>query len=152
MARNYAERKGLLWSWPATVGWFGSFLICFILFAKDQYSWMAFTKNYLPAFIADKQFDIFILALPAWVIAITLYTICSIIQQKISPVEDTQMEFKKNVLPLISFIGLILSIVPSILYYLGVIENIRTNFSITIIGMIIWFGTAVFWIKPKKAD
>ena len=91
LARYYAERKGLLWSWPAAVGWFGSFLICFVLFAKDQYSWMAFMKDYLPAFIADKQFDIFILALPAWIIAITLYTLCSVIQQKVSPVTEKEV-------------------------------------------------------------
>ena len=150
LARYYAERKGLMASWPAAVGWFGSFLICFVLFAKDQYSWMAFTKNHLPAFIANKQFDIFILALPAWVIAVTLYTFCGIIQQMISPVGDSKLEFKKNVLPIISLVGLVLSILPSLLYYMGVIENIGTNYAITVIGMFLWFGTAVFWIKKNK--
>ena len=89
LTRNYAERKGLLWSWPAAVGWFGSFLICFLLFAKDEYNWDSINKC-LPSFIADRQFDIFILALPAWLIAITLYTLCSFIQQKISPVTEKE--------------------------------------------------------------
>ena len=90
LTRYYAERKGLLWSWPATVGWFGSFFICFLLFAKDQYDWMEWSKVLMPKLIADTQFDIFILALPAWVMAITFYLICSIIQQKISPMENTE--------------------------------------------------------------
>ncbi|MBN2182838.1 MAG: hypothetical protein JW715_13080 [Sedimentisphaerales bacterium] len=147
LARNYAERKGLLWSWPAAVGWFGSFLICFVLFAKDQYSWMAFIKNYMPAFLADRQFDIFILALPAWVIAITFYTFCCIIQQMISPVEDSKFDFKKNLLPFVSIVGIVLTILPSILYYIGAIENSGTNYAMSVIGMLLWFGTAVFWIK-----
>ena len=90
MTRYYTERKGLLWSWPATVGWFGSFFICFLLFAKDQYDWMEWSKVLMPKLIADTQFDIFILALPAWVMAITFYLICSIIQQKISPMGNTE--------------------------------------------------------------
>ena len=94
MKRYYAEHKGLLWSWPATVGWFGSFFICFLLFAKDQYDWMEWSKVLMPELIADTQFDIFILAFPAWVMAITFYLICSIIQQKISPISNGRRSLK----------------------------------------------------------
>ena len=53
-------------------------------------------------------------------------------------------------LPYISFVGLALSILPSILYAAGVLETIKTHYFITAIGMIMWFGTAIFWIKPGK--
>lgn len=149
LTHYYAERKGLLWSWPALIGWFGSFLICFVLFAKDQYSWMAFTKNYLPVSIANMQFDIFILALPAWVIAVFLYLACSMIQQTISPVDGRRPKFR-NLLPLVSFVGLILSILPAILYYVGAIENLKTCFSYSVWGMVLWFGTGVLWIKKDE--
>jgi cytosine permease len=85
LARYYAERKGLLVSWPAAVGWFGSFGICFVLYAKDNYASMAWVNDSLPTFLANYKADLFSQVLPAWVIAVTLYTICSFIQQKISP-------------------------------------------------------------------
>ena len=50
----------------------------------------------------------------------------------------------------ISYVGLALSILPSILYASGVFETIRTHYLITAIGMIMWFSTAIFWIKPAK--
>ena len=53
-------------------------------------------------------------------------------------------------LPYISFVGLALSILPSILYAAGVFETIKTHYAITAIGMFMWFGTAIFWIKPGK--
>ena len=86
LVRNYAERKGLLISWPAAVGWFGSFGICFVLYAKDQYASMAWVNGRLPLFLARYKADLFSQVLPAWIIAVTLYTICSIIQQKLSGV------------------------------------------------------------------
>jgi purine-cytosine permease-like protein len=85
LARYYAERKGLLASWPATVGWFGSFGICFVLYAKDNYESMAWVNDRLPQFLANYKADLFSQVLPAWVIAVTLYTLCSIIQQTLSP-------------------------------------------------------------------
>jgi len=86
LTRNYAERKGLKVSWPAAVGWFGSFGICFLLYAKDQYSAWAWLNNRLPSFLANYKADLFSQALPAWIIAVTLYTLCCIVQQTLSPV------------------------------------------------------------------
>ena len=53
-------------------------------------------------------------------------------------------------LPYISYVGLALSILPSILYAAGVFEKIETHYLITAIGMFMWFSTAIFWIKPGK--
>jgi cytosine permease len=86
LARNYAERRNLLISWPAAVGWFGSFGICFLLYAKDQYTFMAWINNRLPAFLANYKADLFLQVLPAWLIAVGLYTVCSLIQQSIFPI------------------------------------------------------------------
>ena len=86
LMRNYAERRKLLASWPAAVGWFGSFGLCFLIYAKDAYpSHFAWINNILPKFLADYHTDLFLLTLPAWILAITLYTVCSIIQQRLVP-------------------------------------------------------------------
>lgn len=91
LSRYYAERRGLLVSWPAAVGWFGSFGICFLLYAKDQYPSMGWINNLLPAFLADYKADLFLQVLPAWIIAVSLYAVCSIIQQYISPVSRKEV-------------------------------------------------------------
>jgi purine-cytosine permease-like protein len=83
LMRNYAERKRLLVSWPAAVGWFGSFGICFALYAKDQYVSFAWLNDRLPRFLANYRADLFLQVLPAWIIAVTLYTLCCLVQQKL---------------------------------------------------------------------
>jgi len=82
LQRNYAEQRNLLLSWPAAVGWFGSFTICFILYAKDQYETFSWVNERLPPFLAAYRADLFSQVLPAWILAVILYTLCSIIQQK----------------------------------------------------------------------
>lgn len=84
LQRNYAEVRKLRASWPAAVGWFGSFGICFILYAKDHYESLTWINNHLPAFLANYKADMFLQVLPAWLLAISLYTVCSIIQQKLA--------------------------------------------------------------------
>jgi purine-cytosine permease-like protein len=84
LTQYYAERKGLMASWPAAVGWFGSFAICFVLYAKDQYAIFGWVNDYLPQFLANYRADLFSQVLPAWIIAVTLYTICGILQQKLT--------------------------------------------------------------------
>ena len=59
LAHYYAERRHLLISWPAAVGWFGSFGICFVLYAKDQYSYMSWLNPKLPVFLANYKADLF---------------------------------------------------------------------------------------------
>lgn len=85
LAKYYAERRGLLASWPAAVGWFGSFAICFLLYIKDHYENMHWVNQHLPLFLADYKADLFSQVLPAWIIAVVLYTLCSLVQQKLSP-------------------------------------------------------------------
>jgi purine-cytosine permease-like protein len=90
LARNYAERRGLLISWPAAVGWFGSFGICFLLYAKDRYTSMAWINKHLPLFLSHYKADLFLQVLPAWLIAVILYTLCSVIQQRFNPISQEQ--------------------------------------------------------------
>lgn len=54
---------------------------------------------------------------------------------------------KKLILQIISFIGLALSIIPAFLVFGGVIAK-DTYLQLMVVGMVLWFGTAVFWIKP----
>ena len=64
-------------------------MICFVLYAKDNYESMAWVNDKLPGFLADYHADLFSQVLPAWLIAITLYTVCSVIQQSMSPATET---------------------------------------------------------------
>ncbi|MHC4477745.1 MAG: hypothetical protein ACYTEL_19035 [Planctomycetota bacterium] len=54
---------------------------------------------------------------------------------------------KKFILQIISFIGLALSIIPAFLLFGGILAK-DTYLQLMIVGMILWFSTAVFWIKP----
>ena len=54
---------------------------------------------------------------------------------------------KKFILQIISFIGLALSIIPVFLVFGGILTK-DTYLQLMIVGMILWFSTAVFWIKP----
>ncbi len=53
------------------------------------------------------------------------------------------------VLRLISYTGLALSLVPAVLVYLGRLDH-GTHTTLMIVGMLMWFGAAVFWIKPDR--
>jgi len=46
----------------------------------------------------------------------------------------------------ISYIGLLLTVVPSILVFSGSIE-LDTHKTMMLIGMVIWFVAAPFWVK-----
>ncbi len=49
----------------------------------------------------------------------------------------------------LSFIGLILTIVPSVLVFKEVISfDLHTN--LMIVGMLLWFGTSPFWMKERE--
>ena len=54
----------------------------------------------------------------------------------------------KRILQLISLIGLLLTIVPPVLFFFG---NINQNFQnlLMLIGAFIWFVSAFFWLGIK---
>ena len=53
---------------------------------------------------------------------------------------------KKLILQIISFIGLALSIIPAFLLFGGMLAK-DTYLQLMVVGMVLWFGTALFWIK-----
>lgn len=55
------------------------------------------------------------------------------------------------ILIVVSFIGLALTILPSIMVFTRIIE-MKLNFNLMIIGTILWFGTAPFWMRSKKLE
>ncbi|MHA7130863.1 hypothetical protein [Algoriphagus namhaensis] len=57
----------------------------------------------------------------------------------------------KSLLKLISFLGLILTISPPVLYFLGDTSLDRMKISMAI-GMVLWLATAPFWINIKRED
>jgi hypothetical protein len=57
----------------------------------------------------------------------------------------------KTVLKIISYLGLALTLLPCLLVFAGVIE-LATSKRIMVVGMLLWFGTAIFWIKPTSLE
>ena len=57
----------------------------------------------------------------------------------------------KKILKIISFAGLALTIVPSILVFKGVIA-MKTNYMLMTIGFILWFASAPFWMKSRSLE
>jgi len=54
-----------------------------------------------------------------------------------------------TILKIISFAGLCLTIIPSILVFTDRITfEMHTN--LMVVGMILWFATSPFWMKEKK--
>jgi hypothetical protein len=54
----------------------------------------------------------------------------------------------KRLLQVVSMVGLVLSIVPALLFFQGTISK-TVYLNLMLIGMVTWFGTAIFWIKPE---
>jgi hypothetical protein len=52
----------------------------------------------------------------------------------------------KTILKSISYLGLALTVLSPLLVWNGKI-SIETNKTLLIIGMFLWFGSAIFWIK-----
>ena len=57
----------------------------------------------------------------------------------------------KKVLIVLSFLGLLLTIMPAILVFANVL-TMQENFNLMIAGAILWFGSAPFWMKSKKLE
>jgi hypothetical protein len=57
----------------------------------------------------------------------------------------------KRILQVISSFGLVLSFFPAFLVYGGTLEK-QTYLNLMLLGMCLWFGTAVFWIKSKSLE
>ncbi len=56
---------------------------------------------------------------------------------------------KRTLLSILAAAGLTLTLIPSILTFTGQID-IQMNKWLMLIGMILWFSTASFLLKPKK--
>jgi hypothetical protein len=54
-----------------------------------------------------------------------------------------------SALKLVSYAGLALSIVPAVLVFKGMIGWPAYQV-LMIVGMLLWFGAAVLWIKPHR--
>lgn len=56
----------------------------------------------------------------------------------------------KKSLKFISYLGLALSIVPALFFFTGAIGK-PVYLNLLIVGMVMWFGTAIFWVKRGSA-
>jgi len=54
----------------------------------------------------------------------------------------------RRALQLVSYIGLALSLVPALLVFKGIITK-DTYLNYMLLGMLVWFGTAILWVKPE---
>ena len=58
----------------------------------------------------------------------------------------------KMLLKIISYMGLILTLIPSFLVFMKFIE-LDTNKYLMLLGTVLWFGSVPFWMnRTKKAD
>lgn len=58
----------------------------------------------------------------------------------------------KMLLKIISYIGLILTLIPSFFVFLKVIE-LDTNKYLMLVGTLLWFGCSPFWMnRTRKVD
>ena len=57
----------------------------------------------------------------------------------------------KSMLKIGSLIGLMMTILPPVLFFLGKMEMASMKFWMGI-GMVLWLVTAPFWINKKKED
>jgi hypothetical protein len=57
----------------------------------------------------------------------------------------------KILLKIISYAGLGLTLIPSILVFKGVIE-LRMHFLLMIAGLVLWFATAPFWMESHSLE
>lgn len=56
-----------------------------------------------------------------------------------------------TLLKITAFTGLALSILPAFLVFAGTITW-GTYQALMVAGMVLWFGSALVWIKPEKTD
>lgn len=58
----------------------------------------------------------------------------------------------KAILQVISLIGILLTIVPPVLFFLGRLSHPAQNI-LMLAGTVVWFGSAVFWLGGRlKSD
>jgi cytosine permease len=82
---DYAQKAGLMISWPATFAWIGAFMFSVFLYGKDHYIWLSkLLEGKQPAWLANIKADLLFLVAPEWIVAVTLYMIFSVIQQKVA--------------------------------------------------------------------
>lgn len=55
----------------------------------------------------------------------------------------------KTFLKIVSFAGLVLTILPSLLVFAGRME-LETHYHWTLAGTVLWFATAPFWMDRKN--
>ncbi len=82
LTSNYAEHKGLLWSWPAAVAWFGSFFVMLFFYGKDQFVWLNQLLGEQPSWLANIEADLMFMIAPEWILSVLLYIGLSKIQQR----------------------------------------------------------------------
>ncbi|MDQ8179362.1 hypothetical protein [Pelagicoccus sp. SDUM812005] len=55
----------------------------------------------------------------------------------------------KSILKVLSYLGLAMTVLPSVLVFAGKMEK-ELHYSVMIAGMVLWFVTAVLWVKPDQ--
>ena len=79
---DYAEKRGLLLSWPAATAWIGSFLVMLFFYGKDNYGWLSDLLGQQPGWMAAIQADLMFMIAPEWILCVVLYICFCKIQQR----------------------------------------------------------------------
>lgn len=54
-------------------------------------------------------------------------------------------------LKIASYIGLAFSIIPALMVFLGALSK-DSYLNLMLVGMVLWFSTAILWIKPDHTN
>lgn len=57
----------------------------------------------------------------------------------------------KPVLKIVSYLGLALTLLAGLLVFAGSIDQASSK-TMLVVGMLLWFPTAVFWIESRSLD
>ncbi len=57
----------------------------------------------------------------------------------------------KSILKTISYLSLALTVAAPLLVWAGKL-SIESNKTLLILGMFLWFGSAIFWIKQERTE
>ena len=126
---NYAQVSGTPFNWAAGLAWFVTFGICM---------WLVVTG----------RIQIYFVSLPGWFLAAVLYILISVIyQKKIRPeITHKQSPKMKMIAQILSWISLVVLIVPSVLFLTGKTASLEQVKWVMLLATIFWFVTAPLWM------
>jgi purine-cytosine permease-like protein len=125
---NYAQWSKQNFNWAAGLTWFVTFGVCLTL-----------------VFSGIPAFQIYFVSLPGWFVAAALYIVISAIYQN----QVHQTPVFRLVCQAISWVSIVLLVVPGVLYLLGRVELDQVKY-VMLSATAAWFAATPLWMGLKK--